>query len=274
MKCKSQFVAAMAATFILGYSSLANASMFLIDESESFITMDIIAIVDIASPQIAGSDSAVPTGSIMANRVGGLNGTIEFTPGTFDFLNFPMLLEPAEYADGVTVSPAPVPPGEAMAQYGFDIDVLGGAIVGQAALRALTGELTSGVLDLTAGDFDSTLVDLGIPTGHADYSLVGPGIPLFGVPAIDEAGGSDVEDLVATNTGAGGMLSVAGLIETLTMPIDLTIVTELGGVEVSLVATGQIVATRVIPEPGTFTLLGAGLVGLVAVGRHRWRRKG
>jgi hypothetical protein len=61
------------------------------------------------------------------------------------------------------------------------------------------------------------------------------------------------------------------LLETLFIPVTVAIPFDDLGLPLTIAVTGQITATRVVPEPGTIAMLGAGLVGLVAVGRRRFR---
>jgi hypothetical protein len=277
MNRPTRFIASLALLAIVSNAAVSRAD-YVIDEGLSSLQLNISAVsgsfvIDVSTPQLPGSDIAIPTGTIAATRVGGLNGTLELTGGNFGFLDYAGgNLEPAFNPDGTDISPHVDPPGSAPAAYGFDITVINASILqGGAAIRNVFGELTSGVMNLTAGAFNGTQVTVGIPSAHADLFIFGPGLGTL-VPAADNTVGSDLTGLSSLNTSPVGAISVVGLTEILTLTVNTTFSQSLNDIPVQFALTGTIVATRTVPEPSTVTLLLAGAVGIVVAGRRRWKR--
>jgi hypothetical protein len=88
-----------------------------------------------------------------------------------------------------------------------------------------------------------------------------------------EVGSSVVSNQFAVNTSTGGtLLDLGGTLE-LTIPVSVIVPVDVGGFILSAVLTGQIVATAVVPEPGTVALLAIGGVALVPLVARRGRRR-
>jgi hypothetical protein len=129
------------------------------------------------------------------------------------------------------------------------------------ALRNFAVSL-SGSASLIGTDFDLTALTLTVTSGSLDFqsSLLG------------QFGHEEIAGQSANPTEGTGLL----VGDTLTIPINVSLEFEVtdgdppGMAVVTL--TGQIVANRVVPEPGTVAMLGMGAIGLVAFGRRRLRK--
>jgi len=142
---------------------------------------------------------------------------------------------------------------------------------GPLALRNLLSFIVSPATTVTNGSFASNTAGLGISAGEADYSLSA------GITSVSGSYGITSGALTNGST-KDGTIVVSGLTTTVTLPISLflsSLITTLGA-NVSIEFTGQIVAEFIasaVPEPGTFTLLGIGTLGLLGWARQR-RRSG
>jgi hypothetical protein len=255
----------------------ADSVNYTIDTSLSHIQLDVLVDarptvptpIDATTPQFVGSDIAIPTGTISATRFGDLDGLIALTGSDFTYLNNPTPMAPA--TTNGTTEPAPQPPGSDPAVWGFNTNLFNG-IVGPVALRDVHMSLTAGLQGMFGGAFDGTSVALNLLAAHNDQSYVGPGIPVFGVDPIDEWSGFALPTSSASNTALAGQLTMVGNVETLTLPISLSMTNTVGDVPVILQFNGVFVATRVVPEPGTIAIAALGMVGLVTCG-YRARKR-
>lgn len=157
-------------------------------------------------------------------------------------------------------------PGPGGADSGAPADFgLGGTgpVFAEAAGRDFTFDLldgTTGPAALAGGAFAASGLNLRVLSGMLDYRVViGSAYP----------GSRNLTNSTAVNAGGVGLLTVAGNVETLTLPVTATYSFEENGIIADVFVEGQIVATRLIPEPTSAAVLGLG--GLVLAGRRRRR---
>lgn len=228
----------------------AQGATYVIDSSQSSITITGLAlnVIPIVA-QSAGSNVAVIEGSL---DIGTGGGNINFNSSVADAVE-----KPGPFNPGVISGDPPVVGPNAPADVAL---YLGNASTGRLALRDFVVSVT-GSSPLVGDDFDLTALLLTVTSGSLDYN----------VPFASLLGHLDIAGQTATPTAGTGSL-VGGV---LTIPIDVSIEFEViegdppGMAVVNL--QGQIVAV-LVPEPGTIAMLGVGAVGLVAVGRRRFRK--
>ncbi len=145
---------------------------------------------------------------------------------------------------------SPAGAGDAPAVYGGkaqgDLPIFGWDDVAFVALRnVLFDAATTTALPISAGNFDSTAVQIGVAGGEAAYRGVG----LAGGSI-----GSGVEvfpPFLAANTAAGGMITTPNPMipaqQRLTVSVNIPVTLDLGGGGVTGTATGTIVANAVVP---------------------------
>ncbi len=253
MRTVSRVFAALAMVAIVGYASVASAATFTIDSGLSSLTL---------GASLSGSPVLFPQSP--GSLTDALGGTLDinFTPGTsVEFLGggtVTFALQPVDPSPGINGVA-----GTAPGNYGGSVNALGGLETGPAAGRDLLAELTSGVVPVAGIAFDATQLTLGLVQGFLDYNLSGL------APAV---GRSDISGNSALNGAPGGTATQVGLLQTITIPVSLLIPIPVSSFTIDGSLTGTIVATRLVPEPGTVAMLGLGLIGLVAFGRRRFRK--
>lgn len=125
---------------------------------------------------------------------------------------------------------------------------------------------TSATIPVSGSDFTVSGVTVQFTSGFYAYVRYGDlyeNIPNSGTPTL--VGKS------ALNGGTNGSLLVAGGVETLTLPVDLTFTSNnADGINVTFTLTGNLVATAPVPEPSGLTLLV--LPAMHCLGRKRTKR--
>jgi hypothetical protein len=199
-------------------------------------------------PQNAGSDTTRYSGSLMADVTA---TTIQFLDGgAMDAQQQALAQQPS--ANGSSFNAAAADYGFSFDQPPFD--------TGRAAIRNLILDMTSGVLTRSGTSIPSGQ-NLVVDSGVIDYRIEG----------LNNANGRETQaGEIALNEAGPGTLTVVGNIERLTIPISARyFFTTIEISDARLTATGQIVATRVIPEPASTGLLAA---AVVACGLRRRRQ--
>jgi hypothetical protein len=225
--------------------------LFTIDSSKSSLTLGVETLdgTPITTAQTPGSDTTIASGT----------AKIDVTPTTIQLLttaDTQFALQPA--------AQSPLPggaAGSAPAQFGLTLSVPGVAS-GVVAARDYVGDATSPVVALSGTSFDASQVTLDLPTGNTDYNLTVLGNPVVG---------SFTDNNPALNTLTGGTFTASGGVYTLTLPLLVKGPATVGGVTLNAVYSGLIVATAMVPEPGTLALAALGAVLLL--GRSRLSRR-
>jgi hypothetical protein len=202
--------------------------------------------------QTAGSDTTRYSGSLMADVTA---TTIQFLDGgAMDAQDQLVPQQPRNGGTGFTPAAA--------ADYGFNADSF--MTTGRVAFRGFVLDLTSGVLARSGTSIPSgqTVV---IDSGIVHYRWEGL--------SSNEADSSGQGGETANNAAAAGTITTVGNIETLTIPINAPFALSVVGISDSqMTLTGQIVATRVIPEPSAAALF-TGVVGVACLLRRRHSRQ-
>jgi hypothetical protein len=266
---------------ILGASSgLAGEMDFTIITSESSLTITLLdTTTTISSGQIT---KGVVTGSTATTQFQGTLGAT-IAGGTITFGGDTTLAAMNQASTSATNPLLSLKPGVGGTGSSGPADVgLGATLhvdykgtnttaIGPLALRNLLSFIISPSIPVTGGSFAAGTTGLGISAGEADYSLSA------GITSVSGSYGITSGALTNGST-KDGTIVVSGLTTTITLPISLflsSLITTLGA-NVSIEFTGQLVAqfiSSAVPEPGTFTLLGIGTLGLLGWARQR-RRSG
>jgi hypothetical protein len=137
---------------------------------------------------------------------------------------------------------------------------------GYISFDNISYDLSSVINAVTGTSFVSNNLTLGILDSRVGFD------------GISTIAGQVVPDTLAqtgpisgTNSSApaGSIVHLGGLNYRITVPINMPVFVNLGGVMLNATATGTLVGFAEIPEPATLALVAAGLVGLAVHGRRR-----
>ncbi len=241
-------LAACLAASLITSGAAAFGDTFVIDSSLSTITItgNVLGVIPIVA-QTIGSNIGHFDGTINADVSG---GNITFNSALANGL-----LQPGPQMPGIGGVA-----GSAPANVGLSI----GPGLGTVAIRNELISVSSGPTPLVGGTtFDLTALTLTIVTGTLDYN----------VPSFSQVGTSDLSDTTGMPTSGTGTL----VGDVLTIPVSVSFTFEISPGPPPQMATvnllGQLVATRVVPEPGTIALFGLGTVAIVTMGYRRRRKK-
>jgi hypothetical protein len=134
-------------------------------------------------------------------------------------------------------------------------------------------DVFSNVLPITAGTFDGAELEVGFELATVEFdglsTLVGQPIP--------DATGTPIVDAFGENLPAGATITAPDPMQPdlrqLTVPVDVDLVVDVGGVPLTAGATGTLVAFATVPEPGAASMLASGGALLAALARRRSRRR-
>lgn len=209
---------------------------YTINASQSSLTIGGNASGNPLTPQVAGADVVSYSGTITGDLTGGI---LTLSGGS-------VLLAASNSAGPFT----PALTGSAVDNYG--VYIAGIPAAGAIAFRNVQFDLPSG----TIASGSPSSAPFQFSTGFADYNI----------PSIGAPGTLPLPPASSPNTAAGAAsISVAGLTETLTLPVALSYAAG-GGVTITF--NGTITATRAVPEPAAPLL---GLLSLAAVAAVRRR---
>jgi hypothetical protein len=136
---------------------------------------------------------------------------------------------------------------------------------GYIAFDNVSYDLASAVTALSGTSFLSTGITLGILDSRVGYDSIAGGTTGIGDTLVNTG---PIAALNANGT-AGSIVNVGGNLYRLTVPINMPVFVNLGGVMLNATATGTLVAFAEIPEPATLGLVAIGLAGLAMHGRRR-----
>jgi hypothetical protein len=230
---------ALFALVAIGVSHAARATVFVVDASQSQISVEGTVLGVPFVEQAPGSLSTRIGGTLVADlgpgsiqSPGGSKLTLENQPGLFLPLGLP--------ANGA-------------GQVQFD-----DGSFAYGALRNTVADVLSGVLPVDSAGFFPANVTLNFPSGVLDVEGLGMS------NSIPNPSG------LQSNPATLGQIIFDGSKITITAPIDAntTIYGFFGGEIAKLHYTGQIVATAIVPEPSSWCLAMLGLISLAVVGRH------
>ncbi|MBL9125393.1 MAG: PEP-CTERM sorting domain-containing protein [Planctomycetaceae bacterium] len=242
------------------------------------------------NPNSAASGST-PTGWTIGNKqnVSGYFATDTDFVSSIKFLNGPG----ANFIDGIdsgNFSPLPdgSEPGTASADIATRLYIGAGILIGglnlDLAFRNMLYDVSSGVIPVSSGSFNSNLASFGNLDSDIAYKArngfgLGGGtfVDLIGSGYATELGGAST-----TSTGAApGTIvvtpKIGGDVAKLTLPFNIPInmaLDEEGLLTLKLNVTGTLVATAIVPEPTTYALLAIGMSCMAPAAIRRWRRRG
>ncbi len=229
----------------LVFSGAARADVFTINPLQSMLTLSGVLAGSTATPQ--------PPSGFLTSYSGTIDATVLANSVQFNGAQ-------AVAANSGNYSPmAGGGAGTAPGNYG-GMFTAGGFFPGTFALRGLMASLSSGAISLTGGSFDASQLMFSVLAGSADYR----------VAALAMMGTASLVGDTGQNGMGNGTISIVNGVQTLTIPIDVTIIfTAVNANDSMFRLQGLIVATAV-PEPATYVLFGMGLL----VCAQRFRRKG
>ncbi len=254
MKCQAKLAATLLALACIAQTT-ANAAVYVVDTSQSSIT--ITGAIDLGLeetipiiPQSPGSNVVSLQGTLDVDDLG---ATLLFNSAAIDGIENPGPFSPGVVTPGDPPVVGPPAPGDAAL---YIADPSFGSIVLRDLLISITGNADPG-----APNFDLADLTLSI-FGSGDYDIA----------LLGEVGNLALDGESATFPGGTG--SLVG--DTLTIPISIDIVQQLevtpgNFADVIVSLQGQLVA-NLVPEPSSIAMLGLGVIGLVAVGRRRFRK--
>ncbi len=239
---------------LLAAAPLANAAFttYTIDTAQSQL---MITSATAGAGAINVNGNPVDADGFKANLSG--NVDIDLTATTLSFLSSSSVhaIDTGSYLPGSPATPATPAPASFAITFPTSPFITPDAV---GVTRNLTFSVASGSAHVLAGMGPSTFAVTG-DTFAATSGVVDTNI---GSQYNASTLGS-----IANTAAAAGSLSLAGDVETLTVPVKLNMQFMDQGITITLNVEGSVVATRTVPVPGSLAVLGLG--GLVAIRRRR-----
>ncbi len=235
MRCATRFVAALAAVAVVGYASFSSAASF---------PATLVPNAALTTAQVSVSLNGFPLGSAPIVPNGGsialsVDQTGSAPPAiSLDNLNGQISVNNLTIAF-LSVTGVGLQVGNGTGSFPTN-----GVNPGTVDLGGLFVSINQGLVNGGLFDFSAS---------PANFNLPSPTIANFS----EVLSGPNTYDL------------------TLTIPVNVSgssPVQGIGTVGFSLVGNLAFTGTKVVPEPGTIAMLGMGVIGLVAVGRRRFRK--
>ncbi len=247
---KMHLAIAVAAATVASSTVSAALEGYAIDPASSMLTVTAELGGNAATPQFLGSNMVNLSGGILVDQTA---TTIQFVGGS--------LVDVLPQAAPVSPDVGGMP-GSAIGDFGLNFTDLFGTI--PAAGRDFSFDLTSGVIPIVPvpgpfggfDSFDASQIDFELLDGSVDYDA---GLAF---------GSADLTGESASNNAVLGDLTDLFGLDFITIPVDATLFfTVLTPNDASVTITGNIVATRIVPEPATASvvLMSGGLL----LGRRR-----
>ncbi len=297
-------LAACAGALLISQTAQAGTVVFTLNQSMSQLTLSgNVSAVDgstkVGPSAITAQDKANTKNGDPGSLVSHQNGTLVVNEGSGN-ISFPggSVINAVNYSGatigGTPVNLAPAIGGAAAsptapADYGFSVslvEIIFQVASGPLAIRNMVNDFASNTTIPTTGTptnlswasntgAESIVSNGSLPMGSLDYyvtlgTIVGGGTvggttTISGLP------------LSANSAPTHGTLVTSGLNQTITVPIAQTItytdaISSTESITVNLTLTGSLVGTGIVPEPGSFALLGVGLAALVPLAVRRFRR--
>lgn len=203
-------------------------------------------------------------GASLGDIVGLNSGSYRPNPAAFNPANTNTANPNGQYSNTTT----------AAAVFGAKVRLfaLGGLVNADAAFLSFSDvnyDLFSAVIPLTGiGDSTFAANTLSFGIAEADINADGVSAGLAGQVIPDTL--DSVSNLIQTNTAPLASISnLGGLMRKLTIPISIPLAIDLNGTIINGTATGQIVATAVVPEPSTWAMA----ISSIAVYSLHWLRR-
>ena len=276
--------------------SLAIPNQTLTITSSSSIASGLVGTsltVSIRALNPGTASASTPTGWTIGNTQN-VSGVLQ-TDTDFDtFIKFLSVQDPPNsdltVIDGINSGDyAPLADGSAgtaPGDFGTRIYAGAGAVLGglnlDFAFRNILYALSStSAIPIDGLDqFAASSTDFGVDSANLAYrGRNGFGLGGSTFVGLIGSGAATIDALSTSNAAGNGSLVVTpkfgGDLATLTIPITQTLAIPLdsdGLLVFKLNVSGSIVATAIVPEPGTFALLGVGLAMLAPVAVRRYRR--
>ena len=260
-------VAVLLAWFTFATAAARGATItYIVDPTQSVLTIsgtfEGTAIQQQQQLSQFGVPPPPPSNSLITAYMGSITANRDISADTVQFTGGNITAENSGTYEGPFTAPPP-------AQYGFlgfDASSLQGGAIDSAvssAIRNFSFSPTSPVV-VSASSFDVSQISASITAGEVDFLF---GLEINGTARGDESS-TPITGTLAFASNSASLIDASG-IEILTLPIDtdltvaITALPYLDEAPLDVHLSGSIVATALVPEPGSIAIIG-GVVTLLA----------